>query len=177
MNPIGLNVLLCPRLFSREGLILALGEKHCHSIISSCTPGNQGARRSWNQVPNRCSLSQGISFLNKDISWKWLCFTVVNELHCSCCLLNVVSHLNVGLLLFFLMCVSVCPTPNSQVGVLWVWDWIYKHLMLLKRIRNTRFWQCDWKTTFKMCLFSYLVRLTRPRDCSDIETVSLLFCT
>lgn len=35
--------------------------------------------------------------------------------------------------------------------------------MLLNRIRNTKFWQCYWKTVLKMCLFSYMVNLTRPR--------------
>lgn len=45
--------------------------------------------------------------------------------------------------------------------------------MLLKGIINTEFWQCYWKTGLKMCLFSYLVNLTRPRvhPFSDFETV------
>lgn len=156
--------------FEERGLILAL-EKYCHSVVSSCTAGNHGMRTDWNQAQNWCSLYQGISPLNNDISWKWLCFTVVCERYCSCCLLNVMSHSNVGLLLFS---VCLCPTPNSQVGVLWVWGWVYKHFMLLKRIKNTKFWQCYWKTTFKMCLFSYLMHLTRPRDHS-LLTLKLCF--
>lgn len=100
--------------------------------------------RDWNQAQNCCSLHKGPSPLNKDI-----CLSVSLE-NCSALPRCTAAA---GTLVHVLM-KSACPhayivPPDSRVGVLWVWSWIYKHFVLLKGIRNTKFSAALLENCFK----------------------------